>query len=154
LIHGAGHEGGRRAGTEAVPNLVGLGAAAEIVSEEMRTGVGARIRTLRDRFHGMLNDALGERVVLNGHPTERLPNTLNVSLRGQIGVFLLEVLEGLCFSVGAACHSDADEPSAVLSAMGVPRDVAMGSVRFSLGRPTTEREITEAAERLVREAGR
>ena len=149
LIHGAGHERGRRAGTEAVPAIVGLGAAAEIVSEQRRTDASENIRKLRDGLHRQLTDALGDRVVLHGHPTHRLPNTLNVSFRGRIGLYLLESLEGLCFSVGAACHSDADEPSAVLSAMGVPRDVALGAVRFSLGRPTTEAEIKEAARRVL-----
>ncbi|MCP4591965.1 MAG: cysteine desulfurase, partial [bacterium] len=83
LIHGAGHEQGRRAGTEAVPNLVGLGAASEIVSEEIRTDASASIRNLRDRLHHNLADALGDDLTLMGHPTERLPNTLNLSFKGQ-----------------------------------------------------------------------
>jgi len=149
LIHGAGHENGRRAGTEAVPAIVGLGTAAEIVSEQSRTDANENIRKLRDRFHQALTEALGEAVVLCGHPTQRLPNTLNVSFSGQIGLHLLESMEEMCFSVGAACHSDADEPSAVLAAMDVPRDVALGAVRFSLGRPTTEEEITTAAQRVL-----
>ncbi|MFH0981704.1 MAG: cysteine desulfurase family protein [Planctomycetota bacterium] len=153
LIHGAGHEKGRRAGTEAVPAIVGLGAAAEIVSEHWRTNAHERIRNLRDRFHRNLTDVLGDRITLNGHPSHRLPNTLNVSFQGQIGLHLLESVEDVCFSVGAACHSDADEPSAVLSAMGVPREVALGAVRFSLGRLTTENDISEAIRRVLKALG-
>jgi cysteine desulfurase len=152
LIHGAGHEMGRRAGTEAVAALVGLGAAAELVAEERGAG-GApsalRIGALRDRLHCALTDALGDRVVLNGHPTLRLPNTLNLSFVGRIGLHLVEAMEDVCVSVGAACHSDADEPSGVLSAMGVPRDVALGAIRFSLGRPTTESKIDAALDRIL-----
>ncbi|MCK4659591.1 MAG: cysteine desulfurase [Phycisphaerae bacterium] len=153
LIHGAGHEKGRRAGTEAVPAIVGLGMAAEIVCEQMRSDANRRICELRDLLHRYLSDAMGKRITLNGHPTKRLPNTLNVSFSGQIGLYLLEAMEDLCFSVGAACHSDADEPSAVLSAMGVPREVAMGAVRFSLGRPTTEEEINGATKRVLKALG-
>ena len=152
LIHGAGHEMGRRAGTEAVAALVGLGAAAEIVAEERRAG-GAppalRIGALRDRLHRALTDALGDRVVLNGHPTLRLPNTLNLSFAGRIGLHLVEALEDVCVSVGAACHSDADEPSGVLAAMGVPRELALGAIRISLGRPTTDSEIDAALDRIL-----
>ena len=153
LIHGAGHENGRRAGTEAVPAIVGLGTAAEIVSEQTRTDANEDIRKLRDLFHRQLTDALGDSIVLLGHPTQRLPNTLNVSFLGQIGLYLLESMDDLCFSVGAACHSDADQPSAVLSAMGIPSDVAMGAVRFSLGRPTTREEIDAAAQRVLKALG-
>jgi cysteine desulfurase len=161
LIHGAGHEMGRRAGTEAVAALVGLGAAAEIVCEEKGTVPGKgdsppsneRIRALRDRFHRALTDALGDRVVLNGHPTQRLPNTLNVSFRDRIGLHLVEAMEDLCVSVGAACHSDVEQPSAVLSAMGVPRDTALGAVRFSLGRPTSEEDINQATRQVLKALG-
>ncbi|MCP4590079.1 MAG: cysteine desulfurase NifS, partial [bacterium] len=117
------------------------------------TDASASIRNLRDRLHHNLADALGDDLTLMGHPTERLPNTLNLSFKGQIGVYLLESVEGLCFSVGAACHSDADEPSGVLSAMGVPRDVALGAIRLSLGRPTHEAEIDSATTRLLNVLG-
>ncbi|HUU83682.1 MAG TPA: cysteine desulfurase family protein, partial [Phycisphaerae bacterium] len=147
LIHGAGHENGRRAGTEAVPAIVGLGAAAELCSPYLRDET---IRELRDRFHTGLIEALGDRVVLNGHPTLRLPNTLNVSFRGQVGVELLGEMENVCASPGAACHSDRPEPSAVLSAMGVDRELALGAVRFSLGRFNTEAEVDEAVGEVVR----
>ena len=147
LVHGAGHEQGRRAGTEAVPNIVALGAAAKYVGTG---GDDGRVRGLRDKFHELLTDGLGDRVVLNGHPAKRLPNTLSVGFRGLIGTAILARLEDVCASPGAACHATSQEPSAVLKAMEVPRDVALGTIRFSLGRPTTEAEVAEAAGRVVR----
>ena len=147
LVHGAEHEQGRRAGTEAVPNIVALGAAAKYVGTG---GDDGRVRGLRDKFHELLTDGLGDRVVLNGHPAKRLPNTLSVGFRGLIGTAILARLEDVCASPGAACHATSQEPSAVLKAMEVPRDVALGTIRFSLGRPTTEAEVAEAAGRVVR----
>jgi len=146
LIHGAGHEGGRRAGTEAVAAIVGLGVAAELAGDQ---AANAAIPALRDRFHQGLTDQLGEGVVLNGHPEHRLPNTLNVSFRGCNGVELLASLDRVCASAGAACHSDRQEPSAVLRAMGVDRDLALGAVRFSVGRFNTAHEIDRAVEAVV-----
>ena len=146
LIHGAGHENGRRAGTEAVPNIVALGAAAEIVRQDL---MSSKIRSLRTRFHKLLADGLGDRVVLNGHPEKRLPNTLNVGFRGLIGSEILARLDGLCASPGAACHYETHEPSPVLTAIGVPRDIALGAIRFSLGRPTTDDEIQQAATKVI-----
>ncbi len=147
LIHGAGHERGRRAGTEAVPNIVGLGAAAEFVGTD---GDDGTVRRLRDRLHTLLAEGVDDSVVLNGHPELRLPNTLSVGFRGIIGAELLARLEDFCASAGAACHATTHEPSAVLKAMAVPRDVALGTVRLSLGRPTTEAEVTQAADRIVK----
>ena len=147
LIHGAGHENGRRAGTEAVPAIVGLGTAAELAGPYVRD---EKIRNLRDRFHAGLTDALGERVILNGHPTLRLPNTLNVSFPGHVGAELLAELENICASPGAACHADRQEPSAVLQAMGVDREAALGAVRFSFGRFNTEQEIDQAVGEVAR----
>ncbi len=149
LIHGAGHEGGRRAGTEAVPAIVGLGAAAELADQFLTEGGPDRVRRLRDRLHDGLRDALGERVVLNGHPERRLPNTLNVSFPGHIGIELLGKLDGICASAGAACHADRQEPSAVLAAMGVSRPVALGAVRFSLGRFNMDEEIERTVEMVA-----
>lgn len=147
LIHGAGHESGRRAGTEAVPAIVGLGAAAELAGQHLDD---PRILALRDRFQAALTEALGGRVVLNGHPERRLPNTLNVSFPGHVGLEVLAKLDDICASAGAACHADRQEPSAALQAMGVPRDVALGAVRFSFGRFNTEREIDQAAAAVAR----
>ena len=138
LIHGAGHEAGRRAGTESALMTVALGAAAELSSdlEPMR-----RIRTLRDRFWQQLQSEFGNRIVLNGHPELRLPNTLNVSFVGRIGAEVLARLEGVAASTGSACHSGHVELSPVLRAMGIAPEVGMGAIRFSLGRGTTQGEI-------------
>ncbi|MBN1341780.1 MAG: cysteine desulfurase [Phycisphaerae bacterium] len=138
LVHGAGHESGRRAGTENVLLDVGLGAACEVAGE----WVGMpQVRRLRDRFWEMLREALGDRVVLNGHPTERLPNTLNVSFVGQIGADVLSRLDGVAASTGSACHEGEVEISPVLKAMDVAPEVAAGAIRFSLGRTTSMGEI-------------
>ncbi|MCH7814810.1 MAG: cysteine desulfurase [Planctomycetes bacterium] len=149
LIHGAGHEKGRRAGTEAVPAIVGLGAAAELVGESLGDGGPDRVRALRDRFHQRLINALGDGLVLNGPVENRLPNTLNVGFSGQVGVELLAKLPGICASPGAACHSDRPIPSAVLQAMGVSDQAAVGAVRFSFGRFNTEAEIDRGAEQVI-----
>ena len=151
LIHGAGHEDGRRAGTEAVPAIVGLGRAAELAPQYLGDET---IRTLRDRFHQRLTEALDDRVVLNGHPELRLPNTLNVSFKGHVGAELLARLDNVCASPGAACHADRVEPSAVLQAMGIPRDIALGAVRFSFGRFNTQGEVDQAAAEVVRAVGK
>ena len=137
-MHGAGHESGRRAGTENVLFDVGLGAAAELAGDlSWTTGV----RELRDRLWAELRDAFGEGVMLNGHPTPRLPNTLNVSFLGRDGRALLAAMPEVAASTGSACHSGGTEPSPVLAAMGVPREVGAGAIRFSLGRMTTLQEI-------------
>ena len=149
LIHGAGHEGGRRAGTESALLTAALGAACELSGDLEPM---AEIRRLRDLFWGLLRARLAERVVLNGHPEERLPNTLNVSLVGQVGADVLVALDGVAASTGSACHSGSVELSPVLQAMGVPPEVGMGALRFSLGRGTSEAEIRDVVERLVRAA--
>jgi cysteine desulfurase len=139
LIHGAGHERGRRAGTENLPGIVGLGAACALARRE-RPEVEARLRRLRDRLH----DGLAARVpglLLNGHPEQRLPNTLNLSFPGTTGEELLGRAPEIAASTGSACHAGHTEPSAVLMAMGLPSQRALGAVRLSLGRGTTEAEI-------------
>ena len=145
LIHGASHESGRRAGTENMLLDVGLGAACELAESWM--GMES-IRQLRDRFWDLLRARFGERVVLNGHPTERLPNTLNVSFAGQLGSVVLNRLAGVAASTGSACHSGSVELSPVLKAMNVAPELGMGAVRFSLGRTTTREEIEEVVSRL------
>jgi cysteine desulfurase len=149
LIHGAGHESGRRAGTEAVATIVALGCAAELAGSAI---ADPTIQALRDRLHNGLRTALGDDVVLNGHPELRLPNTLNVSFRGKIGADVLASLDGIAASPGAACHSAGHEPSAVLTAMGLPREIALGAIRFSVGRFTTEQDVDEAVAQIVRAA--
>jgi cysteine desulfurase len=138
LIHGAGHESGRRAGTESALLAVGLGTACALARD---LAPMERVQALRDRFWRALKDRFGDRVVLNGHPEHRLPNTLNVSFVGMIGAEVLASLKGVAASTGSACHSGRVELSPVLAAMGVPERTGMGAVRFSLGRQTTDAEI-------------
>ena len=145
LIHGAGHEGGRRAGTESAMLAAGLGSACAL-ARDLRWTEG--VRQLRDQFWTSLQACLGDRVVLNGHDNRRLPNTLNVSFVGRIGVDILAALEGVAASTGSACHSGRVELSPVLRAMGVPEHVGMGAVRFSLGRSTTGEEMENVLRRL------
>jgi cysteine desulfurase len=145
LIHGAGHESGRRAGTENILLDVALGTACELAQRWFEK---ESTRELRDLFWELLQARFGERVVLNGHPTERLPNTLNVSFVGKAGSEILDGLEGVAASTGSACHSGSVELSPVLKAMGVPPEIGMGAIRFSLGRTTTREEIEEVVAQL------
>ncbi len=138
LIHGAGHESGRRAGTENVLLIVGLGKACEVAKRYVDDD---RICGMRDRFWKLLQVHFGEKVVLNGHPVHRLPNTLNVSFVGKAGGEILSRLDGVAASTGAACHSGSVELSPVLKAMGISPEVGMGAIRFSLGRTTTVQEL-------------
>jgi cysteine desulfurase len=138
LIHGAGHELGRRAGTENVLLIVGLGKACEVAKRYVDDD---RICGMRDRFWKLLQVHFGEKVVLNGHPVHRLPNTLNVSFVGKAGGEILSRLDGVAASRGAACHSGSVELSPVLKAMGISPEVGMGAIRFSLGRTTTVQEL-------------
>lgn len=140
LMHGAGHESGRRAGTENVLLDVALGAACELAAADLESR-RARLTEVRDYFYAGLKDLFGDSLHLNGHPTERLPNTLNVSFAGRIGSEVLEALEGVAASTGSACHSGGHELSPVLKAMGVPEAIGLGAVRFSLGRGTTREEL-------------
>jgi cysteine desulfurase len=146
LIHGAGHEGGRRAGTESALLAVGLGKACELARDLAPMD---RVRALRDHFWQELQKKFGNRIVLNGHPTHRLPNTLNVSFVGLIGAEILARLDGVAASTGSACHSGRIEPSPVLKAIGVAPEVGMGAIRFSLGRTTTRDEINLVLERMT-----
>jgi cysteine desulfurase len=147
LIHGGGHESGRRAGTENVLLTVGLGAACRIAREHVKDD---RLTELRDRLWALLSESFGDHVKLNGHKTRRLPNTVNVNFPGRIGAEILSALDGVAASTGSACHGDSIELSPVLRAMGVPEKVGMGAIRFSLGRTTTADEINEVAELLKR----
>lgn len=145
LIHGAGHEQGRRAGTESALMAVGLGEACALAAE---LGPMKRIRELRDRFWQGLQSLYGDGVVLNGHAEHRLPNTLNVSFVGQVGADVLGRLDGVAASTGSACHAGRVELSPVLAAMAVSDHVGMGAVRFSLGRGTTQEETDNVLEQL------
>jgi cysteine desulfurase len=148
LIHGAGHEGGRRAGTENVASIVALGMACEIAGRSLPTAA-ERLQALRDRLWHGLRAGLGDRVVLNGHPDRRLPNTLNVNFVGCIGTELLEAIPEIAASTGSACHEGRVRLSPVLAAMGVPPEVGRGAVRLSVGRFTTEPDVNRACDLLV-----
>jgi len=148
LIHGAGHESGRRAGTENVLLIVGLGKACEIAKRYLSDD---KIRNLRDHLWKLLQDNFGEAIVLNGHPFQRLPNTLNVSFVGKVGGEILSRLDGVAASTGAACHSGSVELSPVLKVMGILPEVGMGAIRFSLGRTTTIQEL-ENVVHLIKES--
>ena len=146
LIHGASHEGGRRAGTENVLLDVGLGTACELAQfREM-----GPTQKLRDLFWDLLQAEFGERIVLNGHPNERLPNTLNVSFTGRVGSDVLRQLDGVAASTGSACHTGSVELSPVLKAMAIAPEIGMGAIRFSLGFATTRGDIQEVVDRLKR----
>ncbi len=146
LIHGGGHESGRRAGTESALLAVGLGKACELARD---LAPMSQVRALRNHFWNELQGRFGNRVVLNGHPTYRLPNTLNVSFLGYSGAELLAWLEGVAATTGSACHSGDLAMSPVLAAMGLSPEAGMGAVRFSLGRGTTRDEIDAVIERLT-----
>ena len=147
LIHGAGHEFGRRAGTESALLAAALGKACEIAQPELGM---LTTRRLRDLLWERLRAVFGERVSLNGHVHERLPNTLNVSFAGQVGAEILARMPEVAASTGSACHSGRAELSPVLEAMGIAPEVGIGAIRFSLGRGTTEEEIERVVDRLRR----
>ncbi len=151
LIHGAGHEGGRRAGTESALLAAGLGKACELAGDLSPL---EHVRGLRDYFWEILRRQMGDAVVLNGHPTQRLPNTLNVSFPGRTGTEILAGLDGVAASTGSACHAGRIELSPVLEAMGIAPEVGMGAIRFSLGRGTTRQDIDDTVDRLTEQLGR
>jgi cysteine desulfurase len=141
LVHGGGHERNRRAGTENVAGIVGLGAAAELAARE-REEECRKLAWLRDRLWQGIQSQITE-VRRNGHPERTLPGTLSVCFRYIEGesVLLMLDMKGIACSSGSACTSGSLEPSHVLAAMGVPTEEAQGSVRFSLGRGNTEQEV-------------
>jgi cysteine desulfurase len=147
---GAGQEMGWRAGTENVLEIVGLGKACEIAQRDLENNM-ARMKFLRDRLHeGLLARIFDIR--LNGHLEHRLPNTLNISLKGlEANRILEEIGLEVAASAGAACHSDSVQISHVLEAMGIPLEWAKGTIRFSVGRMTTEKEIDKTI-RVVADA--
>jgi len=147
LVHGAGHESGRRAGTENVPLIVALGKACELAAKELDSRWGHSL-AMRDHLYDNLKKMFGRRPHLNRHPTERVPNTLNVSIEGQFGQELLKKIPEVAASTGSACHSQSREMSFVLRAMGVPEKVGCGAVRFSVGQWTTTGDIETVSELL------
>ncbi len=148
LIHGGGHERGLRSGTLATHQIVGMGEAFRLAREAL-PAEASRLTALRERLWRGLQGIEG--VLLNGHPTRRLPNILNVSFPGVEGESLLYACESLAVSSGSACNSATQEPSYVLRAMGRDDQLAGASLRFSLGRFTTEAEVDEAIATVTRE---
>jgi cysteine desulfurase len=150
LMHGAGHEGGRRPGTENVLEIVGLGKACQVAKRDLARN-DAHFQAMRDRLHeGFVRELGSGAVKLNGHPQKRLPNTLSLSFRGVEANTLLSVVgEQVAASAGAACHADEVAVSAVLEAMRVPLEWAMGTVRFSVGRGTTAEEVDRAVKAVA-----
>jgi cysteine desulfurase len=145
LIHGAGHEGGRRAGTENVPYVAGLGRAAELARERLPE-YQERVGALRDTLHRRILERVPS-AILNGHPVERLPNTLNLSFPGMNAAALLAAIrDQVACSTGSACHAGHAAPSQVLLAMGRDAGLAAAALRLSLGWATTAEEVQQAAD--------
>ncbi len=149
VIYGGGQESGRRAGTESVANIVTLGTACLLAQEQLSESQ-VRLQYLRDKLQRLLEHYIPGRVHLNGHITERLPNTLNISVDDVIGEEVLAITPEIATSTGSACHEGSTDPSPVLMAMGLSRERALGAMRLTLGRWSTEEEVEEAARLLAR----
>jgi len=143
-LYGGGQESDRRAGTENIAFMVGLGQAASLASAQLPDSQW-RLQRLRDQLQSRLEQLLPQRVCLNGHVTERLPNTLNISIEGIIGEEILAATPAIASSTGSACHEGSTEPSSVLTAMGISYERALGALRLTLGRWSHEDEIERAA---------
>lgn len=148
LVHGGAQERGRRAGTENLPAIVGIGEAMEIAAKNQPANAEKMTR-LRDRLIARLLESIPD-VRLNGHPTERLPGNVNISVRYIEGEALLLRLDlsGIAASSGSACTSGSLDPSHVLLAIGLPHEIAHGSLRFSLSDTSTEADVDAVAEVL------
>lgn len=148
ILHGASQEHGLRPGTENVPMIVALGAAAALAALEL-PGIAGHLRALRDRLHERLAAGVPG-LKLNGHPEQRLPNTLHVSFPGIAGRTLLaQAADSVAASLGSACHSEHDQVSGVLAAMGIEPSRASGAVRLSVGRTTRADDVDRAADALA-----
>jgi cysteine desulfurase len=148
LLHGGGHERGLRPGTENVAAVVGLGVACERARRDLQAE-GARVSRLRDRLWSLLVDRVPG-IRLNGHATDRLPNTLSVRFPGVSGNAVLAAAPEVAASTGSACHAGTEQAPAAIVLIGIPPVEAIGTVRLSLGRRTTPDEVERAAEALVR----
>ena len=147
FMHGADHEMGRRAGTENIILEAGLGIACQLIEQNL-DGYIQHMGQMRDRLEaGLQREIPGVRV--NGHPEKRLPNTSSVSFKGQEANTILDKLQSVAASAGAACHSDRIDVSDVLKAMNLPIEYAMGTIRLSVGRHTTEDEIDRAVREIA-----
>ena len=147
-MHGAPQEFGLRAGTENVLEIVGFGKACEIAGKRF-SEFASNMKEKRDMLHTLISETIPD-IRLNGHPEKRLPNTLSIGFRNIKANELIEKLENVAVSAGAACHSDRIEISHVLKAMNVPPEYAKGTLRISTGRHTTAEEIETAAESIIR----
>jgi cysteine desulfurase len=144
FMYGAGQESGWRAGTENVLEVVGLGKACEIAERDLRQNIN-HMQSLRDKLHDGMVRKLGDEIILNGHPEKRLPNTLNLSFKGMDASRILAEIGGqVAASAGAACHAGTVKMSHVLSAMQIPEEWGKGTLRFSVGRMTTDAQIDRA----------
>lgn len=148
LLHGGGQENNRRAGTENVPGIVGLGMAAQLTLEELKNDI-KKISALRDALEQNIKENISQ-IKINGSMKNRLPNTLNISFKGIEGEALHDMLsaKGIYVSTGSACHSGAGSPSHVLTAMGIDSKTAGSSIRFSLGRYNTIKEVETVSSQL------
>jgi cysteine desulfurase len=151
-MDGGGHERGMRSGTLNVPGIVGFGKACEVAQQLMPEEM-PRLEHLRNKLKSRIESSLDE-VYLNGHPTERLPNNLNISFAYVEGESLLMGLDDIAVSSGSACTSATLEPSYVLKALGVGEDLAHTSIRFGLGRFNTEEEVDYVAEKVISNVNR
>ncbi|MBI5117661.1 cysteine desulfurase NifS [Candidatus Poribacteria bacterium] len=148
LQHGGHHETNRRAGTENTPGIVGMGKACELSQKSMESNY-RKLVELRDRLQNELVERIDDTLV-NGHPTDRLPNTLNICFRyveGESMIMMLD-MKGIAVSSGSACTSGSLDPSHVLLAIGLPHEIAHGSLRFSLGIDNSREDILYVAEVL------
>ncbi len=152
LMHGASHEQNRRAGTENVIEMAGLGKACQLIDENLPQ-YAAHMRAMRDRLESGLLES-GHDAKINGHPDRRLPNTCSIAFRGVEADGVLANLPTVAASAGAACHSDQVEVSHVLRAMNLPTEYAMGTLRLTVGRFTTEDEIDRAVAEVTEVVGR
>jgi cysteine desulfurase len=147
LLLGAGQERGRRPGTENVPYIVGLGEACRIAGAMLERESKRLSALAGDLFAALKREIPG--IILVGHPTQRLPNTLNVLFPNASGRKVLEKCSHVMASTGSACHADSEEPSAILTALGIAHDQALGAVRLSLGRGTKKEDVADAAADLA-----
>jgi len=152
LIAGGGQERGLRAGTENVALITALGTAADLAAADLAAGEPNRLAGLRDTLRERLEGALPGRVHVNGHPSRRLPHTLNLRIDGVAGDTLLAAVPEIAASTGSACHTGDPTPSPVLEAMAQPETLALGALRLSLGRWTTDADVRRAADLLVEAA--
>lgn len=144
VIYGGGQERGLRAGTENVALIVALGQACQLAYEQLEES-SQRVQRLRDLLWQRLIEQVKAPIALNGHETQRLPNTLNIRIGGYVGEEILAATPEIASSTGSACHAGNTEPSGVLTAMGLAREQALGALRLTLGRWSNEAEIERAA---------